>query len=183
MAPKIVPTARLGFSPYDAAWRDWKLTYSQRCNYGLSSTSRGDGVLTIDELRACIDQQLQERAKLYADNVREGFSNFYSRDTLDMKDSFLKDSREMLREMQEKNIDGVAYLPEEVAEFPTYLRCRITEMLMADWRVSYGEVTQLVLDNARSRYMTMPGSTKSERENKQRALEEVSEIAQRLGLY
>ena len=126
---------------------------------------------------------MQERAKLYAENVRDGFGNFYSRDSLDMKDFFLKDSREMLSQMQEKKIDEVAYLPEEVAEFPTHLKCRITEMLMDDWRVSNGEVTQLLLDNARSRYMTMPGTTNSEKNYKQRALEEVNEIAQRLGLY
>jgi hypothetical protein len=161
--PVIIASSDLGYAARFAWKRDWALRRQS-----------ADGVLTAENLRTYLDQQLEERAKLYARH--ESTSDI---------DYEIGTSRRMLSAMNRRSLKGISYVPEPVLELPRHLRTFYAEILNLDedGGVSFkGEISQGALDDARSRYRTMPARFDSERERRQDALATLDELATKLHL-
>jgi hypothetical protein len=133
----------------------------------------GDGVLTQGELERYIDRLERERDQLVATRS--------STKTVDIR---IRDSEAMLLDMQAAGVDGLSYLPDEILAkaFRPELNARVVEMLMKDDEGRTGHITQGVLDNARGRYMNIEARSMIELNSRQRALDDIREIARALGL-
>ncbi len=161
---RIVPADHLPrWSRYAAMMRDWS----------YSGPGRGDGVLTRDELQGYIENLNRDRMEL----LRRGESTL----TTDMR---IRESREMLGDMDRSGVEGLAYLPPEIAVLGLRpeLNARITEMLMTDDEAKLGRVSQAVVDSARGRYLGMEARSPGMLQVRERALLELNEIARTLGL-
>ena len=100
-------------------------------------------------------------------------------------DTRLRDAEEMLQDMREAGVDGLNYLPPEVvqANFRPELVARVVEMLWKDDEDRALRITQPVLDAARARYMNIEARSMLELNSRDRALTEIKEIANALGLF
>lgn len=136
--------------------------------------TRGNGVLTRDELESYIQAQYDERNRILA--------NQGSTRSVDVR---LRDSEQMLHDMVDAGVDGLSYLPEEIQEqnFRPELAHRVVEMLMKDDEDRSLRITQPILDRARGRYMNIEARSMVELNSRDRALNEIKEIAQALGLF
>jgi len=141
---------------------------------GHSSPTRGNGVLTRDELEGYIQAQYEERNRLVA-----------AHGSTRSVDTRLRDAEEMLQDMKEAGVDGLNYLPEEVlaADLRPELQARVVEMLWKDDENKALRITQPVLDAARARYMNIEARSMLELNSRDRALAEIKEIANALGLF
>lgn len=162
--PHIVPADHLPRSSrYGAMIKD----------VGHKGAARGNGVLTRDELEAYISAQHDERNRLV--------QNHASTRGVDTR---IRDAEEMLQDMLAANVDGLNYLPEDVAaaNLRPELNARVVEMLWKDDEDKAQRITQGVLDRARARYMNIEARSMLELNSKDRALAEIKEIAHALGL-
>jgi hypothetical protein len=167
VAKKIVAYRELkgAWSGFDLMSHDWD----------LGGIDEADGLLTVEEMRTYIQKLNRQRAE----EMRSGS------DFLWLTDRNLKDSHDLLRDMEKAGIHAVDYLPPELKDFPTHLRRRATELLMLDddKKDPAFEITQLVINNARSRYHLMREHSSLDKQIKQRALQAIAELAARLGFY
>ncbi|MCA9555269.1 MAG: hypothetical protein KC933_34875 [Myxococcales bacterium] len=140
------------------------------CQDGLTD---GDGVLTQGELAHYIQRLERERDQLVA--------TASSTRTVDIR---LRDSHAMLMDMQAAGVDGLSYLPDEIAALGLRpeLNARVVEMLMKDDDTRIGTITQGILDHARGRYMNIEARSMIELNSRQRALDDLREIARALEL-
>lgn len=162
--PHIIPADHLPrTSRYGAMMKD----------IGHGGPRRGDGVLRREELEAYIEGQYNERNKLLAAHA-----------STRAVDTRLRDAEEMLGDMLAKGADGLNYLPDGVvaANFRPELNLRVVEMLVEDDENRALDITQDVVDRARGRYMNMEARSMVELNSRERALNEIKEIANALGL-
>ncbi|GEM_PF-3057172 len=140
---------------------------------GHNNVTRGNGILTRTELESYIEHQYEERNRLIA--------NQGSTRGVDVR---LRDSEQMLNDMLEAGVDGLSYLPDEIQEqqLRPELANRVVEMLMKDDENRSLRITQPILDRARGRYMNIEARSMVELNSRDRALSEIKEIAQALGL-
>ena len=148
---------------------DWRL-HRLRLIDPLEELDDGlcDGRLARDGLLTYIKEQQAERAR------RRGAST-------EISDAKLADARAMLRDLDEVGADAIDYLPVELQGFPDHLRRCATELLMKDDTHADGEITQSILDNARSRHDALAERTSSQKKFKAMRLTEIDELARRLG--
>jgi hypothetical protein len=140
----------------------------------------GDGYLARDALPTYIKKLESQRANAGGQGLwRRGSS---AEETKEI-DEQLAIAREILRDMEEVSADAIDFLPKELKGFPDYLRRLATELLMKDDTKADLEINQFILDNARSRYHTLPERTTSQKRTKEEGLERISELAKKLGLY
>lgn len=163
MAGRIVSCYDLQnpYSQYAVMSRDWS----------LEGAGKGDGILSQDELRQVIRQQ--ER-KFQATSTSADWSA-------------LDESRKLLRDMEQANVEAVYYLPEELRTVvPEHLKGRATELLMLSYDPQVdtrGTITQEVVDRARNNYRSLPGSVWATMNSRQKGIDEISELANLLGLH
>src|SRR5262249_46308177 len=113
----------------------------------------GDGHLTRDGLLTHIQDLQTERA-----NAR-GQGPWRRRPSLEGTkeiDEQLAKARNLLSDMNEAGADAIDFLPERLKGFPDHLRRLATELLMKDDTRAELEISQFIIDNARSRYQTLP---------------------------
>src|SRR5439155_17501568 len=106
-----------------------------------------------------------------------------SSDSVERIDGQLADARSLLHDMDQTPAEAVDYLPRKMKDFPDHLRRLVVEMLMNDDSKSELQVTQFVIDNARSRYHRLSERTEADKKRKENALADIQELAKRLGLY
>lgn len=161
---RVIPAENLPrWSRYAAMMRD--------CAH--AGGGRGDGVLTLAELDQYIAGLHDERTEL----LRASESTMH----LDMR---IRESKDMRQDIQNAGVDGLSYLPRELEalDLPTALKTRATELLMHDDRRNRGTITQEVIDRGRSRYLNMDARSAHLIQVKDRALQEITELARKLHL-
>jgi len=134
---------------------------------------RGDGVLRLEGLEWYIDRLQIDRNAALRD--RE------STQVIDMR---LRESMEMLGDMKRAGVTGLFYLPPQFdgVQLTPSLRQRITELLMHDDQDKTGRISQGLIDRARTRYYNLPQLSAHTVFVRERALNEIGDIAHKLGL-
>ena len=164
-ARRIIPATDLpAWSNYAARQRDFEL-----------NPTKADGVLHRDELVDYIEQVSRERERA----VRAGDSAY----PFDMK---LRQSLQLLTDMDDADVDGLCYLPEPVAalKLPANLRRRAVEILTFDAaNPDRDGIDQAAVDRARRRYAELRGPMMAMLESERRAVQEIDELARRLNLF
>jgi hypothetical protein len=162
--PRIIPADVLPrWSRYSAMLRD--------C--GHDGIGKADGILHREELKAYMDGLQHDRT--------ERVRNRESTNDLDVR---LIESRQLLADMDAMEVDALNYLPAEVRELQLSpsLNRRCVELLMVDDDLKLGRVVQSVIDNARARYMTFDVRTAHMLDVQRNALDDIDELAEKLGL-
>jgi hypothetical protein len=163
-APRIIPADTLPrWSRYAAMLRD--------C--GHDGLGRADGVLHLEELKGYVESLQRDRV--------ERVRNRESTGDLDLR---LRESSQLYADMQAANVDGVSYLPQSLLDLDLgpILNRRCVELLMVDDDLKLGHVSQDVLDRGRARYHAMDSRSVHLLEVKRQALEDLDDLADRLGL-
>lgn len=149
-------------------WSRWSALSRDK---GVDGVGSDDGYLTIDELKNQLTNLAAERAKA----LEDGLSVFY----LDMQ---IGESRKLYNDMVASGATALQYLPDDLMNMPEHLRRRAVELLRQDDVTTIGTIDQYVIDHARGRYGAMTAFTPGMMASKQKALDEISEIAAWLGL-
>lgn len=130
----------------------------------------GDGELTLSELQAHIDRLAQQREQIVTDEGPTG--------VVDLKINY---ARRLYKDMVDSGAGAVQYLPDGLMGLPVPLRQRATELLLHDDVGSLGDIDQFVINHARDRYAAIYGTGVSMMA-RQKALDEINQLAQALGL-
>lgn len=145
----------LGYTAAAFFRRDWEVR-----------SISADGTMTRDLLQQSLDKQMAERARKHA----RGDSTSYI-------DGEIAQTRRMLKSMTERNVDEVDYLHKDMRDFSSSLRSLAAEILNEDnpdaSHAASGSISQRMLDDARSRYISEGRSTR---------LALVDELGRKLGL-
>lgn len=133
----------------------------------------GDGRLTASEVKGRVGELEKERAEA----VAMGLPGFFYDDQID-------EARSIYNQMKAKGVDELVYLPDALMGQPLSIRRRAVEILENDDLSASGKIDQYAIDHARERYQlgSMPGGTGAMLGAWQKALDEIDEIADVLGL-
>jgi hypothetical protein len=134
------------------------------------TSGAGDGQLTLTELTAHIDRLRAQKDQL--------MSNEAGVAVIDLR---IADARRLYKDMVDSGATALQYLPDPLMSLPTHLKQRASELLLHDDVGSVGNIDQFVIDNARQRYNNLGGSPISYH-SRQKALQEIDQLAQALGL-
>ena len=155
-AGKVLRSGDLGYSASFYFRPDWEVR-------GPVSV---DGYGTAQMLREYIEKMQAERAR----RLNRGLDATYV-------DSELGRARRMIDAMKARGVDRVDYLDENLKELPSSLRRIACEILNLDdpdtSSATKGAITQRMLDNARSRYLS----------DGRKPSPLIDQLAERLGLH
>jgi len=141
----------------------------------------GNGYLSREALADWIEKLLRQLAE-ETKRARDPWRRYSNGDpTPEQLAETLNAARGILHDMDEVHAAAIDHLPRELAAFPDHLRAVATELLMKDDQQVDLEITQSVIDHARSRCYALPQRTKRQQAKKWEKLQHIDELANRLG--
>ena len=146
----------------NSAWTDWSLN---------TRDANKDGVLTRNELMTHIKGISGKRDRASLNGHPTGY--------FDME---LNRSRKLYDDIKDNSADGVQYLNNELMSLPLALRKRASELLERDDTSMLNKIDQFVIEHARGRYASMTPMTSEMIQAKEKALDEIDDLADALGL-
>jgi hypothetical protein len=149
-------------------WTDWAI---MNLDKGIHGVGLEDGYLSTEELSF----HLKDLGKLRKTRVDTGKPT----DFVDMK---IADGRKLYKDMADNSVTQLKYLPETILGLVSGVRQRACELLRLDDPNASGELDQYSIDHARARYNEMHPTTAGALATKTRALSEIDQLAQSLGL-
>lgn len=167
-------------------WSDYKLrSIDWEANYLHLIESEGEytgnGYLSREALADWIEKLLRQLAE-ETKRARDPWRRYSNGDpTPEQLAETLNAARGILHDMDEVHAAAIDHLPRELAAFPDHLRAVATELLMKDDQQVDLEITQSVIDHARSRCYALPQRTKRQQAKKWEKLQHIDELANRLG--